>query len=113
MLIDAFRYAGLAAKVSMLMGVLPLALAVVYAIWPTEQRLTLMRPLSLATIFAALSGTVLGIVNVLLYMSRSEPPTLSHVAVLGLSEALFPTFLGFGLLTAAWLCVALGLWRRP
>ena len=37
----------------------------------------------------------------------------SMVAVLGLSEALFPTFLGFGLLTAAWLCVALGLWRRP
>jgi hypothetical protein len=113
MLIDAFRYAGLAAKVSMLMGVLPLALAVVYAIWPTEQRLTLMRPLSLATIFAALSGTVLGVLNVFLYMSRSEPPTFSHVAVLGLSEALFPTFLGFGLLTAAWLCVALGLWRRP
>jgi len=113
MLIDAFRYAGLAAKVSMLMGVLPLALAVVYAIWPTEQRLTLMRPLSLATIFAALSGTVLGVLNVFLYMSRSEPPTFSHVAVLGLSEALFPTFFGFGLLTAAWLCVALGLWRRP
>lgn len=113
MLIDAFRYAGLAAKVSMLMGVLPLALAVVYAIWPTEQRLTLMRPLSLATIFAALSGTVLGTVNVFLYMSRSEPPSFSHVAVLGLSEALFPTFLGFGLLTAAWLLVALGMWRRP
>src|SRR5262245_22708283 len=113
MLIDAFRYAGLAAKVSMLMGVLPLALAVMYALWPTEQRLTLMRPLSLATIFAALSGTVLGIVNVFLYMSRSDPPTLSHVAVLGLSEALFPTFLGFGLLTAAWLLVAVGLWRRP
>jgi len=113
MLIDAFRYAGLAAKLSMLVGVLPLAVAVVYAIWPTEQRLMLMRPLSLATIFSAISGTVLGILNVFLYMSRSDPPTFSHVAVLGLSEALFPVFLGFGLLTAAWLCVAAGLYRRP
>ena len=75
MLMDAFRYAGLVPKLSMLMGVLPLALAVVYAIWPTEQRLALMRPLSLAAIFAAVSGTVLGILNVFLYMSRSEPPT--------------------------------------
>ena len=113
MLIDAFRYAGLVPKLSMLMGVVPLALAVVYAIWPTEQRLTLMRPLSLAAMFAAISGTVLGVVNVFLYMSRSEPPTFSHNAVLGLSEALFPVFLGFGCLTAAWLLVALGMWRRP
>jgi hypothetical protein len=113
MLIDAFRYAGVAPKLLMLTGVVPLALAVVYAIWPTEQRLTLMRPLSLATIFAAISGTVLGILNVFLYMSRSEPPAFSHVAVLGLSEALFPMFLGFGCLTAAWLLVALGMWRRP
>jgi hypothetical protein len=113
MLTDALRNASVAAKLSTFMGVVPLALAVVYAIWPTEQRLTLMRPLSLATIFAAISGTVLGILNVLLGMSRSEPPTLSHVAVLGLSEALFPVFFGFGCLTAAWLLVALGLWRRP
>jgi hypothetical protein len=113
MLIDAFRYAGLVPKLSMLVGVVPLALAVVYAIWPNEQRLALMRPLSLATIFAAISATVLGVVNVFLYMSRSEPPAFSHVAVLGLSEALFPVFLGFGFLTASWLCVALGMWRRP
>jgi hypothetical protein len=113
MLIDAFRYAGVAPKVFMLIGVVPLALAVVYAIWPTEHRLMLMRPLSLAGIFASISSTVLGVLNVFLYMSRSEPPTFSHVAVLGLSEALFPTFLGFGLLTAAWLLVAIGLWRRP
>ena len=105
--------ASIFALVSLFMGLAPLAMGIVYAIQPTEQRLTLMRPLSLATIFAAISGTVLGILNVFLYVSRSEPPTLSHVAVLGLSEALFPVFLGFGLLTAAWLCVALGMWRRP
>jgi hypothetical protein len=113
MLSDALRNAGIAAKVSMFMGVLPLALAVVYAVWPSEQRLALMRPLSLATIFAAISGSVLGVLNVFLYMGRSEPPTFSHVAAIGFSEALVPVFFGFGCLTAAWLCVAVGLWRRP
>jgi hypothetical protein len=79
----------------------------------SEQRLALMRPLSLATIFAGISGSVLGVVNVFLFMGRNEPPTFSHVAAIGISEALVPIFFGFGCLTVAWLSVALGLWRRP
>jgi hypothetical protein len=73
----------------------------------------LMRPLSLATIFAAVSGTTLGVLNVLLGMGKAETPAFSRVAAIGLSESLVPIFFGFGCLTAAWLCVALGLWRRP
>jgi hypothetical protein len=105
--------ASIVALVSMFMGALPLAMGIVYAIWPTEQRLTLMRPLSLATIFAALSGTTLGFINVLRGMWMSETPDFSRVSVIGSAEALVPIFLGFGCLTAAWLCVAVGLWRRP
>jgi hypothetical protein len=56
---------GIAALVSMFMGVVPLAVSVVYAIWPSERRLAAMRPLSLATIFAAISGSTLGLLNVL------------------------------------------------
>ena len=41
------------ALASMFMGVVPLAMGIVYVIWPSEHRLALMRPLSLATIFAA------------------------------------------------------------
>jgi hypothetical protein len=66
----ALSNASIVALVSMFMGLVPLAMGIVYAVWPSEQRLALMRPLSLATIFAAISGV-------------------------------------------AWLCVALGLWRRP
>jgi hypothetical protein len=113
MITDALNNAGWFAKASMFLGVVPLALGVVYAVWPTEQRLMLMRPLSLATIFAAISGTVLGVLNVLLFMSRSDPPVFSRVVAIGLSEALVPVFFGFGCLTVAWLFVAFGLWRRP
>jgi hypothetical protein len=97
----------------MFMGVVPLAMGVVYAVWPSEHRLALMRPLSLATIFAALSGTSVGVLNVSHGMGLNETPAFTRVAAIGLAESLVPIFFGFGCLTVAWLCVAVGLWRRP
>ena len=112
-MITALGQASILALVSMFMGVLPLGMGVVYAMWPTEQRLGLMRPLSLTTIFAAVSGTALGLLNVLRYIGVTEHPEYTRVAAIGLSESMVPLFVGFGCLTAAWLCVAIGLWRRP
>jgi hypothetical protein len=111
--ITVLSQASIFALVSVFMGVLPLGMGVVYAIWPGEQRLNLMRPLSLATIFASVSGTSLGVLNVLRYIGVTEQPQYTRVAAIGLSEALVPLFVGFGCLTAAWLCVAVGFWRRP
>lgn len=113
MITDAFRHASLLAKMSMFIGIVPLATAVVYAVWPGEHRLMLMRPLSLATIFAAVSGTALGFVNVFVHMGTSVPPGFTHVSMIGIAETMVPLFFGFGCLTVAWLCVALGMWRRP
>jgi len=36
-----------------------------------------------------------------------------HIALISLAESLVPIFLGFGALAVAWLCVAVGMWRRP
>jgi hypothetical protein len=112
---DVLTNAGIYPLVSMFLGVVPLVVGIVYAVWPNDQRLALMRPLSLATIFAALSGTGLGVLNVLrvMGMSTSETPAFSRMAATGLAESLVPIFIGFGCLTVAWLCVALGVWRRP
>lgn len=105
--------ASILALVSMFMGVVPLGMGIVYAIWPSEQRLALMRPLSLAAIFAAVSGSALGVLNVLRGIGMSQSVDFSQVSAIGLAESLVPIFTGFGCLTAAWLCVAVGLWRRP
>jgi hypothetical protein len=113
MITDALTHAGIAALMSMFMGIVPLGMGIAYAVWPSDQRLALMRPLSLATIFAALSGTGLGVLNVFRGIGVSETPVFSRVAAIGLSESLVPISFGFGCLTVAWLCVALGLWRRP
>ena len=63
--------------------------------------------------FAAITGVTVGFINVLRFISRSETVTVSQVVVIGLAESLVPLFFGFGCLTVAWLCVTLGLWRRP
>ena len=105
--------AGIMALASMFVGVLPLAMGVVYALWPSEQRLTLMRPLSLATVFAAVAGVALGLINQLRFINRNPEAGFSQIIVIGLAETLMPLFFGFGCLTVGWLCVTIGLWRRP
>jgi hypothetical protein len=111
--LEVLANAGIMALASMFVGVLPLTVGMTYAIWPNEQRLTLMRTLSLATVFAAVAGVALGFINELRFIGRSETVTFSPQVVIGLAESLVPLFFGFGCLTVAWLCVTLGLWRRP
>jgi hypothetical protein len=110
---DVLSQAGWYAKLSLFMGLVPLGMGIVYAASPSEQRLALMRPLSLASIFACVSGTGLGLLHVFRGMGMMETPALSGVAATGIAETLVLLFFNFGCLTIAWLCVALGLWRRP
>ncbi len=79
----------------------------------SEQRLALMRPLSLATIFAAVSGSASGFLHGFRSMGMRPTPEWSGAVAMGFAESLVPVFVGFGCLTVAWLCVAVGLHRRP
>ena len=83
----ALANASIVALLGMFIGLVPLGMGIVYAIWPAEQRLALMRPLSLAAIFACVSSTVLGLVNVFVGMGDGQA---THVAVIGLAESLVP-----------------------
>lgn len=105
--------AGVMALASMFVAVLPLVMGVAYAIWPAERRLMLMRPLSLAGVFSAVTGTAAGLINELMFVSRLESIAFTRVVAIGTAESLVPLFFGFGCLTAAWLCVTIGMWRRP
>jgi hypothetical protein len=104
--------AGIHAILSIVVSVLPLGAGIAYAIRPTEQRLALMRPISLAGLFGALSGLSSGLINVLRGISVSEPVRW-HIVALGGAEAFVPLYIGFSCLTVGWLCVALGLRRHP
>ena len=57
--------ASIVARLSMLVAIFPLGAGLAYALRPSEQRLAMMRPISLAGLFSALAGAVVGAINVL------------------------------------------------
>lgn len=109
---DMLRQASLFALLALLIDTLPLVMAIVYVIRPTERNLALMRPLALAGLFAALSGGALGAINVLKFAwTRDLTADTFRVATVGAAESLVSVFVGFACLSAAWLLVAVGMSR--
>ena len=107
------QHASLFALLTLILGFVPLVMAVVYVIRPTERHLALMRPLSLAGLFAALTGGVLGLINVLRFTwTRELTADTYRVMAIGAAESLVALFVGFASLTVAWLLVAVGMRRQ-
>jgi hypothetical protein len=94
-------------------GVGGLGMGIAYAARPTERKLAAMRPLSLASIFAAICSFSVGVATALKAAadSRLSAESLS-VMVAGLSESFVPAFVAFAFLSVAWLLVAVGLRRH-
>jgi hypothetical protein len=107
-----FRQMGIAALVSILISFLPLVAAAVYLFRPTEQRLAMMRPLSLAGIFAGLNGSTLGAINTLRGLWL-DPPRDGRLLAIASAESIVPLYVSFSCLMLAWLLVAAGMRRRP
>ena len=111
---EALYHASLVAIFGMVVGLVPLAVAVAYMVRPSERLLALMRPLSLATIFAALTTLLSGLAGLFRTLPKAQTASgydigwISH----GLSETVTPMFVAFSFLTAAWLCVAVGMKRH-
>jgi type IV secretory pathway protease TraF len=101
------------ASLTMAVAIVAFGLAVTYVFKPTEQKLVLMRPVSLAAIFATVSGLLGGWIA-LLSSLPATPDGHLPVADLyrGIAESLIVGFVSFGLLAAAWMLVAVGGLRR-
>ena len=100
--------------VSLVAGLGTFGTAVAYAVKPTERKLALMRPLSLASIFAAICSFSGGVATVLSGVSATTSLTAATAGpiLLGLRQAVLPLFVAFGFLAVSWLLVAVG-FRRP
>lgn len=105
--------ASIMALLSLLVTLFPLVAGAAYMLKPTEQRLALVRPVSLAGLFSGLAGTTLGLINVLKMHWDMKPPPPFEVTSVGLAESLVTLFVAFGCLTVTWLCVAIGMRRQP
>ena len=101
------------ALLTMAVAIVAFGLAIAYVFRPTEQKLVLMRPVSLAAIFATVSGLFGGWIA-LLASIPATPDGHLPVATLsrGIAESLIVGFVSFGLLAAAWMLVAVGGLRR-
>lgn len=106
--------ASLASLLAMVVSMTPMLMGIVYAIRPSEYRLALMRPFSLAGIFAAAANIFLGLANALTYVSRVETtePGRMGVAAMVLAEASVMPFIAFACLTIGWLGVAIGMRKQ-
>lgn len=110
---DLLREISIFALLTMVISIGAFGLAVSYAIRPTERKLMLMRPVSLAAIFATLSAVPAGWALVLGAMAATPTGQLEIPAVYrGLAETLTVGFVCFGFLSAAWLLIAVGMLRR-
>jgi hypothetical protein len=110
---DILRQLGFAAMLCLAMSFVPLVVAVAYVVTPTERTLAVARATSLATIFGAVSGLLIGAAMVLKGLAVSPGPNVDMSNVyLGLAETLTPSFISFGMLAASWLLIATGILRR-
>jgi hypothetical protein len=112
-LVNSLGHLSLFAKLSMAVAFVAFGLAVAYVFRPTEQKLVLMRPVSLAAIFATVSGSLWGWIAVLAGIAATPEGHRNVASVYrGMASSLTVGFVSFGLLAAAWMLVAVGGLRR-
>jgi hypothetical protein len=112
-LVDLLGQVSLFAKLTIAVAVVAFGLAVGYVFRPTEQKLVLMRPVSLAAIFATVSGLLGGWIAVLGSIPATPDGHLPVASLYrGIAESLTVGFVSFGLLATAWMLVAVGVLRR-
>ena len=114
MLLDTFKQLGLAALAGMFVTATPMLLGIAFAARPNERWLSLMRPLTLAGIFAAIANLFVALANTFVGLSRvpSTEPVAQRLAIMLAETAVVP-FVSFVFLSTAWLCVAIGMRRQP
>ena len=115
-LTDLFGAISLFGKLTMMVAIFAFGLAGAYVFRPTEQKLVLMRPVSLASIFATVSGLLGGWITVLVNIPATAVAADGRLPApefyRGIAESLTVGFVCFGLLAAAWMLVAVGMLRR-
>jgi hypothetical protein len=114
-MIDFIRAGGYVMFVLLALGVPLVVVAVKFASNASPQRLSMIRALTWAIVFAAVSGSASGFMMVATGVAR-DPEWLAKplpILLQGFAEAITPIVLGGGLLMVAWTLVAFGVRRMP
>ena len=100
-----------ASLLGMLICIVPAMAGAWFAFRPTERLLSIMRPLTLGAVFAALCNFVLAIANGFGAISTISGLDLTAVRIAGavFTEGLAPVVVSFASLAVAWFFVAVGM----
>lgn len=116
-MLNFMRSGGFAMWPILALGIVALSIALSYAMRPTERKLGLIRPLSVATLLMSLAGTLTGIAATMKHVTTipklAESPKMPLYVMMGIGESISSVILGFGLLTIVWILAAFGLHRQP
>ncbi len=106
-----FGGAGYASLLGLLICMVPAVAGAWFALRPGERLLSIMRPLTLGAIFAALCNFVLAIANGFAAINMMNALDLHGVRVVGavFMEGLAPVVASFASLAVAWFFVAIGM----
>jgi hypothetical protein len=111
--IEMARHTSILGLLGIVVALATTAYSAIYAWRPTEARLALIRPLSLATIFAALCSFNASVANIFagLSVTGNFGGTGWRDVAQGTSETFVALLLAFGCLAISWLFVAAGIRR--
>lgn len=103
--------ASYASLMGMLICIVPAVAGAWFAFRPSERLLSIMRPLTLGAVFAALGNFVLAIANGFVSISMMSGLDLTGVRLVGavFMEGLAPVVVSFASLAVAWFFVAIGM----
>lgn len=106
-MVDFFRAGGFNMYVLAVLGIAQLIVAGMFARNATPQRLSLIRSLSWAIAFSSIVGTMSGFAMTL--KGCANMPTFDvQILCMGFAESLTNPILGFGIISIAWILVAVG-----
>jgi hypothetical protein len=115
-MLEFFREGGFSMFIILALGLADLILAGSLAWRFGERKLGILRPVSLATVFATLLGMTSNIAAVMKNVAQNpewaHSPDMHLITMVGIGESMAPAVMGFGILSATWLLVAVGLRRQ-
>lgn len=112
---DILLSAVLHVTVIVVVSLTTLGVAIAFAARPAERKLAIVRPLSLATVFAVVSTTYAGFGATFRHLADAKdlpPAQFVPSLVAGLAEATVPGIFAFAVLSVAWVMIAVGMRRQ-
>lgn len=95
-----------------ILGIAALAIGAGMAIRPGQRRYEMLRPVTWAMVFGALSMSCTGLANLFVMLGRHPMSVeLGQTAFSGIAELIVPIMVTFAVLTVAWGLAAIGLRR--